>query len=102
MPRAVDTRQPQRAHYPVRPWLPLLHRAKIMEDGSGYDFLGTRPKLKAWQTSLMATGLAEKSVAPDFDAAFSDFYLSDQTYLGRGQDAECTSADAACASGSCC
>ncbi|MEM7177298.1 MAG: glutathione S-transferase family protein, partial [Pseudomonadota bacterium] len=67
-------------------WLPLVHRAQIIARETGYDFLGDRPGLKAWQQSLMATGLAEKSVAPDFEQAFADFYLSDQTYLGRGGD----------------
>jgi len=65
-------------------WLPLLHRAAIVERHSGYDFLGDRPALKSWQRSLLASGLAEKSVAPDFDDAFRRFYLSDQTFLGRG------------------
>ena len=65
-------------------WLPLLHRAAVVEAHSGYDFLGVRPKLKIWQTALIKTGLPEGSVAPDFEKAFSDFYLSDETYLGRG------------------
>ncbi|MEM8792204.1 MAG: glutathione S-transferase family protein [Pseudomonadota bacterium] len=65
-------------------WLVLLHRAEIVERRSGYDFIGDRPKVKAWQRNLMATGLAGKSVAPDFEAAFADFYLSDETYLGKG------------------
>lgn len=65
-------------------WLVLLHRACIIEQRSGYDFIGNRPKLKAWQDTLMRTGLPAKSVDKDFVEAFSDFYLSDQTYLGRG------------------
>lgn len=65
-------------------WLPLLHRAHLVEDLSGYDFLSDHPKVKAWQGALMATGIAQKSVPEDFDKAFSDFYLSDQTFLGRG------------------
>lgn len=69
-------------------WLTLLHRAAIVERHSGYDFIGPRPRLKAWQQALMGTGLAEKSVAPDFEEAFSAFYLSDETYLGRGQTRE--------------
>ena len=64
-------------------WLPLLHRAHIIEKRSCYDFIGSRPKLKKWQKQLMLTGLAEKSVASDFEEAFSSFYLSDQTFLGR-------------------
>lgn len=83
-------------------WLPLLHRADIIERRSGYDFIGARPRLKRWQRNLMQTGLAEKSVAEDFDEAFSSFYLSDQTYLGRGYDTDSTRANAACASGTCC
>lgn len=31
----------------------------------------------------MASGLAEKSVSADFEAAFSAYYLCDETYLGR-------------------
>ncbi len=66
-------------------WLPLLHRAGIIEQNTGYDFLEGYPKVKAWQAALSATGIAEKSVAEDFEAAFKDFYLSDSTYLGSGE-----------------
>ncbi|WP_120502220.1 glutathione S-transferase family protein [Roseovarius sp. EL26] len=65
-------------------WLPLLHRAKIIETRSGYDFLASFPKVKAWQDTLIATGLADKSVATDFEEAFADFYLAERTFLGRG------------------
>ncbi len=68
-------------------WLPLLHRADIIERRSGCDFIGNRPKLRNWQNQLMGTGLAEKSVASDFEDVFSAFYLSDQTYLGRSGNA---------------
>ncbi|MAG98865.1 MAG: glutathione S-transferase family protein [Alphaproteobacteria bacterium] len=68
-------------------WLALLHRAEIIKRRSGYDFVGDRPKLKNWQKNLLATGIAEKSVAPDFEDAFSAFYLSEETFLGRGGDA---------------
>ena len=43
-------------------WLPLLHRAKIILDHTGYDFLSGYPKVQAWQHALMKTGIAEKSV----------------------------------------
>lgn len=69
-------------------WLVLLHRACIIEQKSGHDFLGGRPKLKAWQTNIMQSGLPAKSVTPDFVGDFSDFYLSDQTFLGRGAAAK--------------
>ena len=64
-------------------WLPLLHRADIIDRRTGFDFLGDRPNLKAWQRRLIETGLAEKSVADDFEDAFAGFYLSEETYLGR-------------------
>ena len=83
-------------------WLTLLHRADIIEKRAGYDFIGDRPKLKVWQKRLMDTGLAEKSVAPDFEDAFANFYLSDQTFLGRGGKVEDCSFGAACVTDACC
>ncbi len=66
-------------------WLPLLHRASIIEEYSGYDFISQFPKVKSLQKNILETGLAEKSVSPDFIDKFTAFYLSDQTYLGRRQ-----------------
>ncbi len=83
-------------------WLPLLHRANIIEHRSGYDFVGDRPKLKNWQHHLMETGVAEKSVASDFEDAFSAFYLSDQTFLGRGGKPGCCSSKEKTANTGCC
>ena len=84
-------------------WLVLLHRAHIIETHTGFDFIGERSKLKFWQKALMASGLAEKSVTPDFETAFADFYLSDETYLGRGYDSRtAVAADQTCATGACC
>lgn len=65
-------------------WLPLLHRAYIIKQKSGYDFLNNFPKMRSWQKTIMETGLAEKSVSTDFINAFSSFYLADRTFLGRG------------------
>ena len=65
-------------------WLPLLHRAAIVQRHSGYDFLAHYPKVKAWQEKLLETGLAERSVPGDFLEAFGRFYLSERTYLGAG------------------
>ena len=65
-------------------WLVLLQRACIIEQRSGYDFIGDRPRLKAWQENLMRSGLAAKSVAEGFEDDFADFYLSEDTYLGAG------------------
>ncbi|WP_066015135.1 glutathione S-transferase family protein [Endozoicomonas atrinae] len=64
-------------------WLPLLHRAQIIREKSGYDFLAGYPKVQAWQEALLETGLAEKTVSKDFLEKFSDFYLSEKTFLGR-------------------
>ncbi|MEP4193306.1 MAG: glutathione S-transferase domain-containing protein, partial [Sneathiella sp.] len=64
-------------------WLPLLYRADNVERHSGYDFFDPFPKVKAWQREVLKTGLAKKSVSEDFVEAFSKFYLSDETYLGR-------------------
>lgn len=83
-------------------WLPLLHRANIVCQHSGYDFVGERPRLKAWQRQLLDSDLAGRSVAPDFVQAFSAFYLSDETFLGRGKGAESRSFSAAPARDSCC
>ena len=65
-------------------WLPLLHRAAIVEDHSGYDMLAPYPRLKTWQEALRTTGLMQSSVPDDFDEKFSEFYLSARTWLGRG------------------
>lgn len=66
-------------------WLPLLHRAHIIFEYTGYDFLSSFPKVQAWQKAILETGIAEKSVSDDFEGAFVDFYLSDKTYLGVGR-----------------
>lgn len=83
-------------------WQPLLHRADIVRRHTCYDLLQGYPKVQAWQKALLATGLAEKSVAADFEQKFTDFYLSDETFLGSGSDQCMTLADDACRSGSCC
>ena len=64
-------------------WLPLLHRAAIIERYTDFDFLGAFPKVKRWQEAVLATGIAEKSVAEDFESRFTAFYLADTTYLGQ-------------------
>lgn len=83
-------------------WLPLLHRAAIIEKHTGYDFIAKYPKVKAWQTAMMKTGLAEKSVSDDFELAFTGFYLSVQTYLGKGSDCCTSTSDTESKSGNCC
>ena len=84
-------------------WLPLLHRAEIIERHSGYDFLSGYAKIKAWQGALMDTGLADRSVSEDFDEAFSAFYLTDRTFLGRRANVgELATKNAPSGCGACC
>lgn len=78
-------------------WLPLLHRSVIIKEHNGFDFLCDLPKVQAWQKALLATGLAESSVANDFVERFSDFYLTN-TYLAENKDIVAN----ACISTSCC
>ncbi|ODS24110.1 glutathione S-transferase [Candidatus Endobugula sertula] len=63
-------------------WLPLLHRANIIFEHTGYDLLAGCPKVQAWQKAIMKTDIVKKSVSDDFESAFTHFYLSDKTYLG--------------------
>lgn len=85
-------------------WLPLLHRADIIRRHTGYDQLDGFPRVQRWQQTLMQTGLAEGSVAADFEDRFTEFYLSEKTYLGNPQ---CTSQHSGnqvdvCKTGACC
>lgn len=63
-------------------WLPLLHRSDLVRQCTAYDFLASFPRVKAWRESLMATGIAQRSVSQDFAQQFAAFYLNDSTYLG--------------------
>jgi len=82
-------------------WLPLLHRANIIFQHTGYNFLAQYPKVSVWQSAIMKTALVNQSVAEDFEAAFTKFYLSGSTYLGTGN--KCNGeADTKCADSSCC
>ncbi|MDN2483632.1 glutathione S-transferase family protein [Vibrio agarivorans] len=78
-------------------WLPVLHRAAIIEQATCHDLLRDLPKVKAWQKALLNTGLAEKSVSEDFVEKFKAFYLQG-TFLGEGK-AVVTST---CQSSGCC
>lgn len=69
-------------------WLPLLHRAGIIKQHTGYDFLENFPKVQKWQTALLNTGIADRSVPEDFIEKFTGFYLSDGTYLGQGENSD--------------
>ncbi|WP_108651779.1 glutathione S-transferase family protein [Dongshaea marina] len=67
-------------------WLPLLHRAHIIQSHTCFDMLEGFPKMKKWQQALITTGLTDRSVSKDFVENFTSFYLSNKTYLGRGAD----------------
>ena len=82
-------------------WTPLLHRAKIIEDNACHDFLKNFPKVKKWQKEILNMDFTYKSVAEDFNKIFTDFYLSDKTYLGSGKNCG-TDLDNICDSGNCC
>lgn len=71
-------------------WLPLLHRAHIVESKTCIDMLEGFPKMKLWQKTLSNSGLVERSVAEDFELVFSNFYLSEKTFLGNGEDSKST------------
>ncbi|KLN63977.1 MULTISPECIES: glutathione S-transferase family protein [Vibrio] len=78
-------------------WLPLLHRAAIVKERTGYDFLCGLPKTQLWQKAIQGSGLADKSVSSDFVEKFTDFYL-DNTYLAEGKDVQ----RAGCSTSNCC
>jgi glutathione S-transferase len=63
-------------------WLPILHRATLIEKHTGYDFFENFPRIKAWQQNVMKLNLVEKSVSGDFEKIFTDFYLPSSSYLG--------------------
>lgn len=57
-------------------WLPLLHRAAVIKEGSGFDMLEGFPKVQKWQAALIESGLTDKTVPADFIEKFSGFYLT--------------------------
>jgi len=79
-------------------WLPLLHRIAIVKKHTDFDFLCGLPKVQAWQTELLNSGLVEKTVSTDFEALFTDFYLTN-TFLGQGEDVQQSSV---CGASNCC
>ncbi len=72
-------------------WLPLLHRAAIVKEKTGFDYLDCYPKMQAWQQAIMGSGLVNKTVSAEFTAKFSNFYLTN-TYLASGAQGVCSSA----------
>jgi glutathione S-transferase len=64
-------------------WMPILQRAQMVKDKTGYDYLTDYPKLRQWQKHLMETGIPDKSVLGDFTDVFVEFYLNKESYIGR-------------------
>lgn len=79
-------------------WLPLLHRADIIKNSTGFDFLCGLPKAQAWQQAVLSSGIHIKTVSDDFEELFKDFYLKN-TYLGEGKDIQQSNG---CSTSSCC
>ncbi|SON49898.1 glutathione S-transferase family protein [Vibrio tapetis] len=85
-------------------WLPLLHRAAVIKDQSGFDMLASFPKVQKWQAALIESGLTDKTVPQDFVATFSGFYLTN-TYLASlidGHETTCPPSNCSASSHSCC
>lgn len=69
-------------------WLPLFHRAALVQKYSGTKLFEGFPLLQIWADNIMATGIAEKTVHDRFEESFVNFYLSEKTYLGSGNTAQ--------------
>jgi len=63
-------------------WFTLLHRAHIIEQCTGFDFLAEFPKTKRWQSALLAVDALMRSAPEGFAEEFVNFYLNENTYLG--------------------
>jgi len=88
-------------------WLPLLHRAAIIETHTWYDFIKDFPKIKAWQKNILKLDIVDKSVSEDFEEKFVSLYLAEDTYLwqmksGNIKDQSKKSSNGSCGVSSCC
>ena len=63
-------------------WFVLLHRAHIIEECAGVDFLEDFPKTKSWQQELLGVEALTKSAPAGFIEEFMNFYLHEGTHLG--------------------
>lgn len=63
-------------------WFVILHRAHIIEQCTGVDFLDGFPKTKQWQQELLRLEALLKSAPEGFIEEFVNFYLHEGTYLG--------------------
>lgn len=83
-------------------WFVLLHRAHIIEECSGFDFLSGFPKTKQWQAELLKLDALKRSAPEGFIEEFVHFYLNENTYLGNlmmSGEGRCGSAEKAACDG---
>ncbi|MCK8044824.1 glutathione S-transferase family protein [Shewanella sp. 1CM18E] len=83
-------------------WLPLLHRAAVIRNCSGFDMLAGYPKVQKWQAALIDSGLADKTVPENFVETFSSFYLKNTYLASLINGTEAVALSNGCASSSCC
>jgi len=81
-------------------WFVLLHRAHLIAQCTGVDFLEDFPKTKQWQRELLSVDALSKSAPDGFIEEFVNFYLHEGTYLGtlmkNGKGSCGAEKDAAC------
>ncbi|MEH0699200.1 glutathione S-transferase family protein [Vibrio owensii] len=63
-------------------WLPILHRAWLVETTTGHDMFRDFPNIKRWQENIMKLDWLMETVSEDFEEVFNRFYLSN-TFLSN-------------------
>ncbi|MDK9782605.1 glutathione S-transferase family protein [Vibrio sp. B172a] len=63
-------------------WLPILHRAWLVEKTTGHDMFRDFPNVKRWQENIMKLDWLMETVSEDFEEVFNRFYLSN-TFLSN-------------------
>ncbi|MEH0713980.1 glutathione S-transferase family protein [Vibrio owensii] len=63
-------------------WLPILHRAWLVEKTTGHDMFRDFPNVKRWQGNIMQLEWLMATVSEDFEEVFNRFYLSN-TFLSN-------------------
>ncbi|WP_264404067.1 glutathione S-transferase family protein [Vibrio owensii] len=63
-------------------WLPILHRAWLVEKATGHDMFRDFPKIKRWQENIMKLDWLMETVSENFEEVFNRFYLSN-TFLSN-------------------
>jgi len=64
-------------------WFVLLHRAHLIEQCTGFDFLSEFAEVKRWQQALLDVESLRRSAPQGFVEEFANFYLNEHTYLGQ-------------------